>query len=300
MTETKTILLIGRSGRGKSTLANVILNKNNNFEEIFKESSKSVSEIKRIQSEEFEHELKNEKEETKKVTYHLIDTPGIGDTKMSDNEVLDIIAEAVYLAKDGLSQVLFVVDGRFDQYEMATYNILRTVIFDEDITKHTTVARTNFADFRSKGKCQEDIESMKKAAQPKRTELERKIADKEKEMQELSPDSEQYQELLTKVEDLKKELKSTLSEIIESCQSRIIHVDNPKPNKIRSKSRVKLLDHLSRSCQEDYKPGKLKELNNEIADDMNNLIKSRKELDEEMKKLKAKVRTNTGSTNNKL
>src|SRR5436305_10078014 len=139
MTTTKKILLIGRSGRGKSTLANVITGMENKF----KESGSSASETKKIQFEEFKD---------KDTNYLIIDTPGIGDTKMSDNEVLDIIAEAVYLARDGLSQVLFVVDGRFDQYEMATYNILRTIIFDENVTKQTTVARTNFADFRSKEK----------------------------------------------------------------------------------------------------------------------------------------------------
>src|SRR5436305_283515 len=159
MTETKKILLIGRSGRGKSTLANVLLNRNNNFEEVFKESSGSVSETKKIQYEEFEN---------KDVNYLVVDTPGIGDTKMSDSEVLDIIAEAVYSVKDGLNQVLFVVSGRFDQSEMATYNLLRTIIFDEHITEHTTIARTRFADFRSEKKRQADIELMVKESQIKK------------------------------------------------------------------------------------------------------------------------------------
>src|SRR4051794_13993570 len=125
MTETKTILLIGRSGRGKSTLANVLSETNN-----FKESSGSVSETKKIQFEEFVDKVNN-------LNYSVIDTPGIGDTKMSDSEVLDIIAEAVYRAKDGISQVFFVIDSRFDQYEMATYDLLRTIIFDDSITNHT-------------------------------------------------------------------------------------------------------------------------------------------------------------------
>jgi len=80
------ILLIGRSGRGKSTLANVVTNTNK-----FKESSGSASETKKIQSEEFTNEEDN-------TNYLIIDTPGIGDTKMSDNEVLDIIAEAVFFS----------------------------------------------------------------------------------------------------------------------------------------------------------------------------------------------------------
>src|SRR5829696_5681623 len=136
MKKTKKILLIGRSGRGKSTLANVIVGTENKFEE----SSGSASKTKKIQAERFE-DVEND------INYLVIDTPGIGDTKMSDNEVLDIIAEAVYLARDGISQVFFVTDGRFDQYEMATYDLLRTIIFDSDVTKHTTIVRTKFPDF---------------------------------------------------------------------------------------------------------------------------------------------------------
>jgi len=288
MTETKKILLIGRSGRGKSTLANVLLNKNKNFEEVFKESSGSTSETKKIQFEEFED---------KDINYLVIDTPGIGDTKMSDNEVLDIIAEAVYLAKDGLSQVLFVVGGRFDQSEMATYNLLRTIIFDEHITEHTTIARTRFADFRSEKKSKEDIELMIKESQAKKDELKKKIADNKEKMKSLSSDnSEEYKKIALETEQLNKELKSTLSEIVESCQSRIVHVDNKPDARIRKKSRGKLLEHLGKNCQTDYRPEKLKELSNEITEDMDKLFRSRRELEVEMQKLK----TGSGSANNKF
>src|SRR4051812_19256168 len=90
---TKNILIIGRSGRGKSTLANVL-----SATDKFKESSGSASETKKVQFEQFE-------DKENKNNYLIIDTPGIGDTKLKDNEVLDIIAEAVYRVKDGLSQV---------------------------------------------------------------------------------------------------------------------------------------------------------------------------------------------------
>src|SRR6185437_12866428 len=149
MTETKNILLIGRSGRGKSTLANVITGAENKFEE----SSGSASKTKKIQYEKFT-------DTENSINYLVIDTPGIGDTQMSDNEVLDIIAEAVYLVKDGVDQVFFVVDKRFDQSEMATYNLLRTIIFDEHITKHTTIVRTRFGEFLNRKKCKTDIKSM--------------------------------------------------------------------------------------------------------------------------------------------
>src|SRR5436189_239485 len=99
----------------------------------------NVSEKTRLQSEINETKVQFESfiDESNEINYAIIDTPGIGDTKMSDNEVLNIIAKAVYLGRDGISQVFFVNDGRFDQYEMATYDLLRTIIFDDNITKNT-------------------------------------------------------------------------------------------------------------------------------------------------------------------
>src|SRR5206468_11962380 len=70
------------------------------------------------------------------------------------------IAEAVYLARDGISQILFVTNGRFDQFEMATYNLLTTIIFDQNIANYTTIMRTRFDNFGDEEECQEDIEKM--------------------------------------------------------------------------------------------------------------------------------------------
>jgi len=300
MTTTKKILLIGRSGRGKSTLANVLSETNK-----FKESSGSVSETRKIQFEEFADKEND-------TIYLVIDTPGIGDTKMSDNEVLDIIAEAVYLAKDGIDQVLFVIDGRFDQYEMITYDLLRTIIFDQNITKHTTIARTRFEDFTNKNECENNLKKMIEETEKKKNDQEREIAAKKEEMEELTSENEQYQKLLTEVEKLEKELKVTnLAEIIKSCQKRIVYIDNPpieiagakdlkinRNKKKRVKSQKILLAHLKNNCQNDsYKPEKLTKLSEEITEDMDNLLQSRREYEEEMKKLKT---SKSSSVNNQF
>ncbi|CAG8678663.1 5344_t:CDS:2, partial [Cetraspora pellucida] len=201
------------ASRGKSTLANVITG----IENKFKEGSGSISETRKIQSEQF-------KDKESDIEYLVIDTPGIGDTKLPTKKILDIIAEAVFLVRDGVSQVFFVTNGRFDQYEMITYDLLREIIFDKDITKHTTIARTRFENFKSKNKCEEDINLMIKEIEDKKTRLE----SKEKEIKDISLESEQYQKLFTEVEQLKKELASTnLTEIVESCQKRIVYVNNP-------------------------------------------------------------------------
>src|SRR4051794_7344605 len=262
MSDNKIILLIGRSGRGKSTLANVVTSTND-----FKESTGSVSETRKIQLGEFaENDL----------NYQIIDTPGIGDTKLKENEVLDIIAEAVYRAKDGVGQVFFVTNGRFDQYEMATYDLLRTIIFDKDIAKHTTIVRTRFPEFRDKGKCEEDINLMAKEAQEKKVELE---------------------------QDLEKENLTTtnLAEIIKSC-NKVIHVDNPSLDvddeeeleigkEDRDKSREILLEHLNKSCQESpYRPEKLTQLSEAIANDYFEYLQKKEELEKELEleRLKSK------------
>jgi hypothetical protein len=291
----KTILLIGRSGRGKSTLANVITNTDK-----FKESSSSASETKKIQLEQF-------KDIISESDYAIIDTPGIGDTKMSDNDVLNIIAEAVYLAKDGISQVFFATDGRFDQYEMATYDLLRTIIFDKDITKHTTIVRTRFPEFRNETEWKSDIKLMIEEANRKREELKNGVADKKGGVENLSPNDEKHQKLLAEIGKLEKELAATnLAEILESCQERVIYVDNPSLNikdkeelelnkEDRDDSRKILLEHLSKISQEEsYKPEKLAQLSNEIADDYFQYLKKKaelqKELEEEMKRLNSRAR----------
>ncbi|CAG8616167.1 10334_t:CDS:2, partial [Cetraspora pellucida] len=67
--------------------------------------------------------------------------------------------------------------------------------------------------------------------------------------------------MLAETRRIRKELKSTLSEIIESCQDKVVHVDNPPSNqKLRKNSRKKVLEHLQNTCQEDYNPDKLQKL----------------------------------------
>ena len=142
----KTIILIGKTGSGKSTLANVISGTNK-----FLESGLGVSKTRNIQKEEFAE---------RDINYTIIDTVGIGDTQLKKEEVLDKIAEAVYLARKGISQILFVIGDRFDKYQMSIYNLLKTIIFDQDATDYTTVVRTNFPEFCDEKSCQEDIKKM--------------------------------------------------------------------------------------------------------------------------------------------
>src|SRR5436309_2553188 len=141
-----TVLLIGRTGSGKSSLANVISN-----DKKFNESGLSVSETRDIQIENFEIDG---------VNYQIIDTVGIGDTKLTTQQVLNKLADASYSIKEGLNQILFVTDGRFKEEEIMAYDLLRSVIFDTNVAKFTTIVRTRFPEFESPEKCEEDRKAM--------------------------------------------------------------------------------------------------------------------------------------------
>ncbi|RIA82822.1 hypothetical protein C1645_809467 [Glomus cerebriforme] len=155
MTETRNILLIGRTGGGKSTLGNVLINKNNNFEEVFSESEGSVSETKNVKEEIAEIDLS--KDGSQKVRYRIIDTIGLGDTKLTTQGVLIRLAEVAGRVKsEGLNHILFVTQGRFSKEEIEAYDLLSSVIFDKDVLKYTTIVRTNFPSFEDTNKCGND------------------------------------------------------------------------------------------------------------------------------------------------
>jgi len=213
-------LLIGRTGQGKSALANVLGGDNKKVKTLkereleksedkeLKESGNSTSETKGIQIVEFEH---------KGETYQIIDTVGIGDTKLTEAQVLLEIAKGYDIIKNGIHQVLFVNGERFTSEEVGAYDMLKKFFFDgNDIDKYTTIVRTRFDDFEDENSCDRDI-------------------------------------LL-----LREENNPEITNMINSCNG-IIHIDNPSINikgkrgeeknshnkKIREASREKLLEHLA-------------------------------------------------------
>src|SRR5947207_5516944 len=55
---------------------------------------------------------------------------------------------------EGISQVLFVVDGRFTQEQIDSFNLVKDSIFKIDILKYVTIVRTKFNNFGNKDECE--------------------------------------------------------------------------------------------------------------------------------------------------
>ncbi|CAG8556727.1 823_t:CDS:1 [Acaulospora morrowiae] len=146
--EKRVILLVGKTGNGKSTMANVLTNTEN-----FPVFNGSQSGTREYMVGKFQHE---------EIEYTIIDTPGINDTR-SGNEinVYKEIVDAVYSFRDGLNQVFFVTRGRLTAEEISSYTLLSEAFFDEEkIPEFMTIVRTNFGDFGNEEACKNDIDEM--------------------------------------------------------------------------------------------------------------------------------------------
>eukprot|EP00043_Microstomoeca_roanoka_P008469 m.81558 g.81558 ORF g.81558 m.81558 type:complete len:273 (-) comp14254_c0_seq6:184-1002(-) len=147
-TAVRTILVIGRTGGGKSTVGNVIVNK----PDAFVESEFGVSETKHF----------NKAEVTVDgVTFRVIDTIGIGDTELTEEEVLMRLASTCHECKDGIHQVLFVTRDRFTREEIQAYDIMSRVLLRPEVARFTTIVRTNFPAYAKPDKCEMDIAKVK-------------------------------------------------------------------------------------------------------------------------------------------
>ncbi|XP_062507197.1 uncharacterized protein LOC134183630 [Corticium candelabrum] len=140
----RTVLLIGRTGNGKSTCANVVAGcySDDPEQQLFRESDTAVSETKDIHKETTSVTWKD-----KTYDLNIVDTIGLGDTSLSEELVLKRLATVCHTCKEGLNAVFFVVKGRLTKEEADTWDIIWKVLFTAEICKWTTLIRTNFPTF---------------------------------------------------------------------------------------------------------------------------------------------------------
>jgi septin family protein len=130
----KNVVIVGMTGNGKSALANTICNQTDYFQEsddVCSITSTSKSKILGYNGQ----------------RYRIVDTIGIGDNRISCENVLMSLADTCSKLENGIFALIFVTKGRFSTYELETYEYFRDVIFGTEILEHIIVVRTNTANF---------------------------------------------------------------------------------------------------------------------------------------------------------
>eukprot|EP00117_Sycon_ciliatum_P008168 scpid69382/ scgid10989/ len=131
----RTIVVMGKTGNGKSAVANVLAGDYDGG--LFPESSNPASETSGLPT------------YTVLVSYagkdhaiKIVDTIGYGDTSLSEKDVLNALAKVAQTCTEGINQILFVTRGRYTQEDKTTMDAMMNVIFQPDVAKFSTIVRT--------------------------------------------------------------------------------------------------------------------------------------------------------------
>jgi hypothetical protein len=194
----------------------------------FEESGRSISITNNFQKKDFEWHGKK---------YCVVDTVGVENTRLSTNKVLHKIAEGICSMPEGLSQVIFVIDGNFTAGETRIFDLLKDSIFSTDILGYVTIVRTKFSNFKNRDKCNIN-------------------------KKQLLNENEKIAEIVKSCRDVVHvDNPSTKIQIVDEDDQ--YTVENNK--KIRKRSREILLNYLDEACQEEsFKLKSLNELHKQI------------------------------------
>ncbi|RIA96280.1 kinase-like domain-containing protein [Glomus cerebriforme] len=203
----RNLLIVCLTSCGKSALCNVLTETND-----FRENESPVSETSNFQKKYFE---------VNGTKFCVVDTVGFKHTKLSTKEVLNKIEEGIYSMPEGISQILYVIDGRFTTEEIRIFELLEHVIVGSGILEYVTFVRTKFGNFKSP--------TERKKEKDKILEENGKIA---------------------KIVNSCNKVVYVDNPPINNHDYDSEDIENNK--KTRAKSRTILLDHLEKVCQEKY------------------------------------------------
>ncbi|RGB25790.1 kinase-like domain-containing protein [Rhizophagus diaphanus] len=206
----KNIVIVGCTDVGKSTLANVLTGS-----DYFSKNAYTASKTINFKKKHFKWNGKY---------FCIVDAIG---PKLTTGNTLLKSVEEIFSMLEGISQILFVIDGRFTTEEIKIFNLLKgliTNIFEINILEYVTIVRTKFSNFKKKKECEAD-------------------------KNQLHNENESISEIVKSCRDVVHvDNPSVNIQITDDDDQYTININK----KIRERSRKIMLDYLDEACQVDH------------------------------------------------